>query len=641
MSFQTGLSGLNASSRSLDVIGNNIANANTTGMKSSRTEFGDLVASSLGAGGSGGAGIGVAVAAVAQQFTQGNISTTGNSLDVAINGGGFFQLTQPDGSAAYTRDGSFKLDKDGFIKTNSGASVMGYPTDKTGQPTSVTLQKLQLPTSAPIAASATTAIVAEFNLDARAPIASTVVGVTASYTTAPLPGLDFSVLPKIDTTTVASGIYTKPTSTTATDAFQFNIDSKVPPIFDGLVADATAANLDTKIAAFVKASGGAYTQTGTVAAGNLVITKADGTDVVISTTFSNAIGSTNAPAGTTGGGNFANAAFIGTTTNTNPVGRTFSAVGPGGTPMTITLDKAYADINAVLTAIQTSPGYSTSGMTAAVDAAGTGLTFTATSTNTAGQIVFGGGSNANFLTTGGTSSPGVAKTAAVPTPRATYGTSLNAYDSQGVAMPVNLYFTKVTPTTAGTDEWAVYDTPTGATVGSLVFDASGKLQSSTVGNLTLTPAFPSIVPPFTVTVDISKVTQYGAAFAVSNLTQDGYAPGELTGLSIGESGVITTRYSNGQTQSSGQLSLADFRNVQGLAPIGQNAWASTFASGEPVKGSPGNGRFGALRSGALEESNVDLTSELVNMMTAQRSYQANAQTIKTQDQIMSTLVNMR
>ncbi|OHC80425.1 MAG: flagellar biosynthesis protein FlgE [Rhodoferax sp. RIFCSPLOWO2_12_FULL_60_11] len=405
MSFQTGLSGLNASSRSLDVIGNNIANANTTGMKSSRAEFGDLVASSLSAGGTGGgAGIGVAVGSISQQFSQGNINITGNDLDVAINGGGFFQLALPDGSAAYTRDGSFKLDANGYIKTNSGANVLGYPTDKTGKTTSVKPEILQLPTSAPIAASATTAISAELNLDARAPIAS-------------------SVIP--------------------------------------------------------------------------------------------------------------------------------------------------------------------------------------------------------------------------PTPRSTYGTSLTAYDSQGVTLPVNLYFSKVTPTTAGTDEWAVYDSPTGASVGSLVFDASGALQSSTMGSLTLTPAPPSIVPAFPVTVDVSKVTQFGAAFAVSNLTQDGYAPGELTGLKIGENGQITARYSNGQTQIAGQLSLADFRNVQGLSPIGGNSWVASYTSGDPVLGSPGVGKFGALRSGALEESNVDLTAELVNMMTAQRAYQANAQTIKTQDQVMSTLVNLR
>ncbi len=406
MSFQTGLSGLNASSRSLDVIGNNIANANTTGMKSSRAEFGDLIAASLGAGGGGSggtAGIGVAVATIAQQFTQGNISTTGNSLDVAINGGGFFQLTQPDGSMAYTRDGEFKLDKDGYIITNTGANVMGYPTDNAGNPTSVSIEKLQLPTSAPIPASATTAITAEFNLDSRAPVAASV------------------------------------------------------------------------------------------------------------------------------------------------------------TP---------------------------------------------------------------------------------PTPRTTYGTSLTVYDSQGATVPVNLYFTKVASTT--TDNWDVYDVATGGTaLFQLQFDANGSLTSPATSPILTIPTPSAVTPSITATLDIGDVTQFGASFAVSNLTQDGYAPGELTGLSIGESGVITTRYSNGQTQYNGQITLADFRNVQGLEPLGGNAWAATFQSGLPVQGSPGDGRFGALRAGSLEESNVDLTSELVNMMTAQRSYQANAQTIKTQDQIMSTLVNLR
>jgi flagellar hook protein FlgE len=247
MSFQTGLSGLNASSRSLDVIGNNIANANTSGMKASRAEFESLVAASSSAGGGTAAGIGVGISAVTQKFGQGNINVTGRDLDLAINGGGFFQLTNPDGTTVYTRDGSFKLDKVGNLVTNSGASVMGYPTTLAGVATSTTVQALKLPTSAPIAANQTSAIVSEFNLDARVPIASTVVP---------------------------------------------------------------------------------------------------------------------------------------------------------------------------------------------------------------------------------------------PTPVNTYGTSITAYDSQGVPVPVTLYFSKVTPTTAGTDEWAVFDDPAGATVGSLVFDAAGKLD-------TLNTTFPS------------------------------------------------------------------------------------------------------------------------------------------------------
>nr|CBA32060.1 hypothetical protein Csp_D30230 [Curvibacter putative symbiont of Hydra magnipapillata] len=168
MSFQTGLSGLNSSSKNLDVIGNNIANANTVGMKASRTEFAALIATQLGpAGGNLTPGIGVSVGTVAQQFTQGNISITGNNLDVAINGNGFFQVTMPDQSRAYTRDGQFKLDDVGNLITNGGANVMGYPTDLLGNRTSITPEKMVIPTNAPIPAEATTSIAAEFNLDSR------------------------------------------------------------------------------------------------------------------------------------------------------------------------------------------------------------------------------------------------------------------------------------------------------------------------------------------------------------------------------------------------------------------------------------------------------------------------------------------
>ena len=407
MSFQTGLSGLNAASKSLDVIGNNIANANTVGMKASRAEFADLVASSIGGGGGSMAGIGVSVATVSQQFTQGNINITGNNLDVAINGGGFFQVEKTDGSTAFTRDGQFKLDKDGNIITNTGANVMGYTTDILGNPVSITPVKMTVPTGAPIPANATTAITAEFNLDARAAVAATAIP---------------------------------------------------------------------------------------------------------------------------------------------------------------------------------------------------------------------------------------------PTPRTTYGTSLTAFDSQGAEVPVSLYFERVTST--GTDNWNVYDTPIiGAPptppLFQMQFDGTGKLTSP-IAAPTLTILTPSAVTPnISATLDISKVTQFGSSFNVSNLTQDGYTSGELTGITISQSGTITTRYSNGQTQARGQIALAGFRNEQGLTPMGSGEYVETSKSGQPLLGTPGVGKFGALRAGAVEESNVDLTAELVNMMTAQRAYQANAQTIKTQDQVMSTLVNLR
>lgn len=410
MSFQTGLSGLNASAKNLDVIGNNIANANTVGSKVSRTEFAAVVASAIGPSGGGGAageGIGVEVSTVSQQFSQGTINITGNNLDCAINGGGFFELTLPDGSSAYTRDGQFKLDSKGNLITNSGASVMGYAITN-GVPSS-TPTKMSVPSGAPIAAKATTTINASFNLDARA------------------------------------------------------------------------------------------------------------------TTYNPA---TNTPPGTT------------------------------------------------------------------------------------------------------------------------YGTTLNAFDSQGVTVPVKLFFTK----NATANTWDVWDNdpnptavPAATNLGQLVFDTTGILTSPAPATLpmTLTPSNAGAATPMTVSLDVSGATQYGTSFAISDLTQDGYTAGTLTGISISEQGIITTRYSNGQTQSNGQLALADFRNVQGLKPIGQNNWTETSSSGQPLHGHPAQGNFGSINSGSLEASNIDLTAELVAMMTAQRDYQANAQTIKTQDTVMQTLVNLR
>ena len=148
-------------------------------------------------------------------------------------------------------------------------------------------------------------------------------------------------------------------------------------------------------------------------------------------------------------------------------------------------------------------------------------------------------------------------------------------------------------------------------------------------------------PEPAVALSVSGATQYGAAFGVTDLSQNGYAAGQLIGVQLEGNGIVTARYSNGQTKPAGQVELANFRNPQGLQPMGGNAWTATYASGDPILGVPGSGNLGALQAGALEESNVDLTAELVNMITAQRVYQANAQTIKTQDQILQTIVNLR
>ncbi len=145
-----------------------------------------------------------------------------------------------------------------------------------------------------------------------------------------------------------------------------------------------------------------------------------------------------------------------------------------------------------------------------------------------------------------------------------------------------------------------------------------------------------------VTFDMSASTEYSGNYAVTNLIGGGYGAGNLSDFIIESDGTVKARYTNGQSKALARVQLADFRNLNGLQPIGANEWKATNASGEPLPlGAPGSGVYGLLQSGALEESNVDLTGELVNMIVAQRTYQANAQTIKTEDQVLQTLVNLR
>ena len=144
-----------------------------------------------------------------------------------------------------------------------------------------------------------------------------------------------------------------------------------------------------------------------------------------------------------------------------------------------------------------------------------------------------------------------------------------------------------------------------------------------------------------INIDVTKATQFASAFAVSSVSQDGYTTGTLAGLEIDDTGVVFARYTNGQSLIQGQVVLASFANVQGLTPVGKTAWVQSFASGEPVVGTPRTGTLGALQAGALEDSNVELSDQLVNLIVAQRNYQANAKTIETESAITQTILNIR
>ena len=147
--------------------------------------------------------------------------------------------------------------------------------------------------------------------------------------------------------------------------------------------------------------------------------------------------------------------------------------------------------------------------------------------------------------------------------------------------------------------------------------------------------------PFSFMLDLTGSTQYGSAFGVNKQVQDGYASGRLSGTTVASDGTIQGRYSNGQSKVLGQTVLANFSDPNGLASLGDNIWAESPTSGQPMVGAPNSGTLGSIQAGSVEDSNVDLTKALVDMITYQRSYQANSQSIKTQDQIMQTLVNLR
>lgn len=415
MAFQTALSGLNSAQKDLDVIGNNIANASTSGFKQSRAEFSDVYAASLAGSGSNAVGGGSRVSGVTQQFSQGSVEFTENGLDMAINGDGFFRLND-NGSTVYSRAGNFGVDRDGYIVNQDGLNLTGYLANSSGQMTGA-LGDLQIGTSS-FAPQATSLVDVEVNLD---------------------DGESVPAVAPFDLTDPAT--YNNVTSTTVYDSLgnsyiqdYYFVKTAVPNEWDVYVAiDGVGQTID------------------------------DG-------------------------------------------------VNPPSSTMTVDFDQN-------------------------------------------GQIV----GDTDFTVVG----------------------------------------------------WQP------------VTDQNGV--------------------PIEQQIDISLAgsTQYGSDFNVLDIAPDGYATGELSGVDVDEAGVIFARYTNGQSRALGQVALAQFNNTQGLKPLGDNLWTGTYASGAEIVGAPDSGGLGAIQSGALEGSNVDVSKELVDMITAQRNYQANAKMITTEDEMTQTIMNIR
>src|SRR5450830_1004443 len=482
--FQQGLSGLNGATKSLDVIGNNIANASTVGFKSSEAQFADLYANSLNGISGNNPGIGVTVARLAQQFTQGNIETTNNPLDISINGGGFFRTTV-DGAIQYTRNGQFSMDKNGGIVNAQGAALTGYVANKDG----VILQGAPVPIT-----------------------------------------IDSSDLAPVQTTKANLQINLSSNSTTP----------KTTP-FDA--SDPTSYTKQTVLPVY------------------------------------DSLG------------------------NEHIMGMYYVSLGSGDWDVYAANDGVQVDSKAIMSATLSDTTIS-GARKAFQDALASGVSADILSTRAA------------YATALGTAVEAAAGTAGAPA---------------SVTTAVNAPATKV---------------------GTLRFSTTGQIDTAAMASATPPSTLPFTInlPIFpdngaelnmAITTTFDGSTQYGTATSEKMSTQDGYSSGSLQRFATDDNGVIMGQYSNGKSKPLAQIVLADFTSVENLTPLGNNAWAESSGSGVPQIGVPGEGGMGQLRSSSVEASNVDLTEALVDMITAQRVYQANAQTIKTQDSVMQTLVNLR
>ncbi len=222
-----------------------------------------------------------------------------------------------------------------------------------------------------------------------------------------------------------------------------------------------------------------------------------------------------------------------------------------------------------------------------------------------------------------------------------HSTSLTVYDSLGATHTSTVYFVK----TATPNTWDSYFFIDGTPVGganTLQYSNFGVLSVPAGGTITLPPYTPTTgAADINLTLNYSQSTQFGSEFGVNLLNQDGFSAGRLAAIEVDSEGVIFARFTNGRSEPLAQVALSNFANTQGLTQTGDTSWVQTFASGDAIRGPAGTGGFGLIQSGALEASNVDLTEQLVQMITAQRNFQANAQMISTADQVTQTIINIR
>lgn len=653
MPFDTALSGIRAASAELEITGNNIANTSTSGFKSSRAEFGDVYATSVLGASSNSVGAGVEILDISQEFAQGNITFTDNALDLAVNGNGFFILSQ-DGDRTYTRSGAFGLDQDGNIVANNGANLRGYTADTAGNITSIE-GNLSIETST-IDPRQSTLVEQVLNFDATSPVL-------------PRNGQEFQSLgPEVGVAQAGTA------NGYSSQSFRITDLEGVSTVYSSS-ADDSAANIAAELNSIVGLTASAETQATfsnfSNGANPLVVTI---NNVPLSV---NSLTELQAQINQR-----TNSSLPGLTATLDSVTGDLAVTSSVGSNMTISIS---GDAGATIDVAGSQGAAQSLVVGGAIDATiGGSLTIVAEEGYTVDNFVPDG--TAMFEPAASIAFNDVVVNAFDANDPATYNaaTSTTIYDSFGVQHIMTQYFVKQPynplDATSSPNHWVMHIQIDGRDVGNpdptatdpaaptgaaydMYFNPNGTLDSTRTTNFLISnwtvynadgttanaldpePAgtLPLSDPPTSSNFEIrvANSTQFGAPFSVNSVDQDGYSSGQLSGLNVDDSGTIFARFTNGESLTLGQVILADFTNQQGLQPTGDTSWAETFESGDPIINAPGTSSLGAIQSGALEESNVDLSEQLVALIIAQRNFQASAKTIETADQTTQTIINLR
>jgi flagellar hook protein FlgE len=614
-SLYSGISGLLTNSESISVIGNNIANVNTVGYKSQSTAFQDMLYQSIqSASGTSQVGRGAILAAVSTSFSQGSFETTTSATDLAIGGQGFFIVKAGNSNTDYyTRAGGFSFDADGNLTNSAGYILQGKVIDRTTNTAAGVDTNINV-SSQPSEPKATGKIGMVVNLKSDADWKGTITQPAAGGNITQVEN-SAGTYPMVGNYTVVTALRTA--SGTGTNLVGSSFSGSLN--IDGVTVDLTGV---TDAASLVTAINGTAGIDVTAAAvgGRLQLTaNAAGTDITIDTSSATGdIGWTSADK---------------------------TSSGLYGASAVITVDRMLRGV---------SQGTTTYGGNVSV-ASGT-------ATNVGGS---GLDMTTDAITAGGTQtftidgfSPTTQSASVTPSTTSDYSSSVTVYDSLGQSHVVNVYFRKAyTTTSPQTSVWEYHaqlsasDSATGTDIdvsaGYLTFNDSGTLisggdpHSISFNFSNGASANQPIDLVFGPQSGGGTTTQYPIASTTDFQTQDGYPPGTLTSISVNTDGIMSGTYSNGQIIDLYQITLASFNNPQGLTRMGGNLYSETLESGVAYTNAPGEGGLGNINSNSLEQSNVDLATEFVRMIVAERGYQASSKVITTTDEMLQELMQIK